>query len=409
MITPNEFYAAILGIRTPWSVGGVDVREADQAVYVDLVIETGASMACPKCGQAAPGYDAKERIWRHLDSCQFKTFLRARVPRVTCAEHGVVQVHVPWAEPGARFTELFETKVICCLLEASIQGTGRILDVGWDPIAGIQSRAIKRGLSRRKQVPVSRLGIDEVAYRKRHNYLTIVSDLDGPVLDVFFERRKESLDRFFQGLSPEQKQSIKAVAIDMWEPYIQSIHENVLAAEFKICFDKFHVASHLGKAVNDVRIEEHRDLMAAGDTTLKGTKFLWLRNPENMTQDTWKPFSVLKDRSLKVARAWSVKETAMQLWNYSYRTNAVKAWRQWIRWALRSSLKPVVKVAKMVRDHLQGILNAVMLRVTNARAEGFNSKIQWIKRIAWGFRNKHRFRNAILFHLGDLDMSPNRS
>lgn len=409
MNTPDKFYAAILGVQSPWKVQEVDVREDVLEVYVDLVLPPEAALVCPKCARLVPRYDSRERTWRHLDTCQHKTYLRVQVPRVQCAEHGVLQLQVPWSEPGGHFTEVFEMKLISWLKEASIQGVSRQFGMGWDPVAGVQDRAVMRGLSRREQEPLPRIGVDEVAFRKRHHYVTIVSDLDGPVLDVFYDRTKESLDRFFQHLSPEQRQSIQVVAMDMWEPYILSVRENLFGAEYKICFDKFHVAAHLGDAVNKVRIEEHRELMERGDTTLKRTKYLWLRNPENMEPNTWRRFRTLRDKTLKVARAWAIKETAMQLWNYSYRTNALKAWKQWLRWASRSTLEPVVKVASMVRSHLYGILNAVLRRATNARAEGINSKIQWIKRISWGFRNKVRFRSAILFHLGGLDMSLHRT
>jgi transposase len=406
MTNPANFYAAILGVARPWQVIDVVVRSDLQEVHVDLALEAQAATRCPTCGKSVARYDSRKRRWRHLDMCQYKTLMSAEVPRVQCPEHGVLQVRVPWAEPGGRCTELFESMVIDWLKEASILSVARQIGMSWDVVAGIQDRAVQRGLERRELKPIRGLGVDETAFRRRYDYVTVVSDLEGSVLHVADDRKKESLDGFFSSLSPEQKQSIEVVAMDMWEPYIQSVAENLPLGETKICFDKFHVAKHLGDAVNQVRVREHRELTERGDDTLKRTKYLWLTNPENMEPKTWERFSALRDRALKVARAWAIKETAMELWNYSYRGAAAKAWEAWITWASRCRLEPVLKVASMVRRHLAGILNAVVRGVTNARPEGLNAKIQWIKRISWGFRNKDRFRNAIYFHLGGLDLYP---
>jgi transposase len=117
-------------------------------------------------------------------------------------------------------------------------------------------------------------------------------------------------------------------------------------------------------------------------------------------------FKILQEKSLRTGRAWALKECAMGLWHYAMRGWARKAWKAWIAWARRSRLEPIKKVAAMIRDHLKGIINAIVHGVTNAASESVNSKIQWIKRMACGFRNRARFHNAIYFHLGGLDLYP---
>jgi transposase len=129
-------------------------------------------------------------------------------------------------------------------------------------------------------------------------------------------------------------------------------------------------------------------------------------NPENLSAATSNALDVLRKLSLKTARAWSLKETAMSLWRYVRRSRALQAWNAWLSWAMRSRLEPIKRVARMIRAHLFGIVNAMALQVTNATSESFNSTIQRIKRAACGFRNRDRFRNAILFHLGGLDLYP---
>ena len=174
----------------------------------------------------------------------------------------------------------------------------------------------------------------------------------------------------------------------------------------KIAFDRFHVVKHLGDAVDKVRRQENRELVKAGDESPKGTKYVWLRKPRDLAGKQLASFRALKDSALKTARAWALKEAARGIWGYKTRTWARKAWSSWLDWGQRSRLEPLLKVAKMIRYNLIGILNADVLGVTNARAESLNAKIQRVKRMACGFRSRDRFRTTILFHLGGLDLSP---
>ena len=403
----RELYAKILDLSPPWSVADVVLDLQVQEVRLRLELDAGAALRCPQCDAVCAGYDRRTREWRHLDTCQLRTILVAEVPRVTCPEHGVRQVKVPWGEPGSRFTAMFEAMVIDWLLEASISAVARQLRVSWDEAAGIQGRAVVRGLARRAVKAPTQLGVDETAFQKRHEYVTVVIDHGtGHVIEVGQNRKQETLEAYLMTLTLEERTAITSVAMDMWKPFINAVMAWVPGAAEKICFDKFHVASHLGDGVDRVRKSEHRALTADGDTTLVKTKYLWLTNPDNMRRDRWRGFAALRNSSLKTARAWALKEMAMGLWHYRSRAWAEKGWMAWLSWALRSRLEPMRKVAHMVREHLGGILNAVISRTTNALGESINAKIQWIKRTACGFRNRARFRNAIFFHLGGLDLYP---
>jgi transposase len=400
-----DLYARILGIEAPWSVTEVELDDAGQVVNVR--VEHRGELACPDCGKAAAGYDLKQRRWRHLDTCQYHTFLIAAVPRVNCAEHGVKQIRVPWAEPESRFTAMYERLVIDWLKEASVAAVARRLRLSWDKVDGIMQRAVRRGLGRRQRLTPTAIGIDETSYQKRHEYVTAVSDLDkGVVLHVGDDRTEASLEPFFAGLDERQLKRIKAVAMDMHRPYMNVVERHVPGAGGKIAFDKFHVARHLSEAVDTVRKQEHRELIATGDDQLKRTKYLWLRNPDNMSPEQWSRFRELRCSTLRTARAWALKEHAMLLWKYVSRGWARRAWQQWLSWASRCRLQPVVKAARTIREHLVGIVNAVVLGVTNALSESINGKIQKIKARACGYRNRERFKAAIMFHLGGLDLYP---
>jgi transposase len=407
MSDKEELYATILGVKAPWQVTHVDVRAKQEEVTVTIAARAGTRHPCPTCGKPAPGYDTRRRSWRHLDTCQFKTILEADVPRVECGEHGVLQIDVPWAVEDSGFTLLMECLAIDWLQEASISAVARRMHLSWDEIDGIKQRAVRRGLARRKLEDIRRVGVDETSYQKHHEYVTLVNDLKRPrVLFVADDRKSTSLDGFWTLLDPEQLESIEAVAMDMSAAYVRSTREHVVDADKKICFDRFHVAKLLNDAVNTVRKQENRELTAAGEYAPKGTKYVWTQNPENMPQDRRVMFELLKDTSLKAARAWALKDAARKLWIYSKRGWALKAWKRWIAWGQRSQLEPMKKAARTVRDHLWGIVNAIVLEVTNAGAESQNSKVQWIKKQACGFRNRERFRNAIYFHLGGLDLYP---
>lgn len=403
----THLYAAILGIQAPWQVTKVELRADIEEVTVTVALKANATAACPQCGRACPGYDTRQRSWRHLDTCQFKTIVVADVPRVKCEAHDVVQIAVPWAEPGSGFTALMERLIIDWLREANISAVARRMRLSWDQIDGVMQRAVQRGLARRELEPIKQLGVDETSYQKRHEYVTVVSDLvRGRVLYVADDRTRASLDGFWALLSPQQKGEIEAIAMDMCAAYVRSAREHIEGADAKICFDRFHVAKLLNDAVNSVRKQENRELAAAGEYVPERTKYIWAQNPENMSQDRRVQFELLRTCGYKVGRAWALKDTARHLWGYAVRGWAAKAWKRWIGWALRSRLEPMRKVARTIREHLWGIVNAIVLHVTNAGAESINAKIQWIKRQACGFRNRERFRNAIYFHLGGLALYP---
>jgi transposase len=178
MDTRAELYAAVLGIRSPWIVTGVQLLAEQEEVRVRIALSPDATVHCPQCRQASPRFDTRARTWRHLDTCQFKTYLTAEIPRVKCQEHGVHQIHVPWAEPGSHFTALFESVVIDWLREGSLRMVARMMDLSWDEVDGIQDRAVRRGLARRKLKAPQRIGVDETSFCKRHEYVTVVTDLD---------------------------------------------------------------------------------------------------------------------------------------------------------------------------------------------------------------------------------------
>jgi transposase len=404
----KSLYAAILGLKDPWGVEKVELRLGDGEVHVWVALPPDTRWVCPDCLAGAPIHDHRERQWRHLDTCQYRTLVHARIPRLSCPTHGIRQVRVPWAEEKSRFTALFEALAIDWMKQAAIAAVAERLRVSWDEAAGIQARAVQRGLARRVATPARHLGVDETSFARRHEYVTVVTDLDrSRVLYVADDRRHESLDGFWPLLAPADLAAIEAVALDMWEPYIRSIRAHLPAADTKMVFDKFHIAQHANEAVDKVRRQENRALSTEGHDWLVGTKFDWLRHPARFSLAAWRQFlSFMRGTKLKTGRAWALKETLMTLWDYLYPGAAERHFEGWYAWAIRSRLLPIKQLARMLRSHWPNIRTFFRHRITNAGAESMNSKIQKIKALARGFRSRARFKMAILFHLGGLDLYP---
>ena len=406
-------FERLLGIKPPWRVREVVLRLDEPhprrrgpvvGGTVEIHVEHCGETFCPECGARCPGYDSRHRRWRHLDTMQHQTRVRAEVPRVRCVEHGVRQVKVPWADEGSRFTALFEAEAIEWLREASVHAVARRMGLSWDQAAGIQRRAVDRGLSRRRLQPPRLLGVDETSFRRRYEYVTVVNDLErGVVTHVADGRGRSAIDRYFKDLGETNCASIEQVAMDMWPAYISSVEEYTDA---DIVHDRFHIVAHLNPAVDLVRRAEQRELLEAGDPRLKRSRYLWLMGGERMIRPQQRRFAALRASHLRVARAWAIKEMARDSWGYRRRGWAERRWKRWYNWAIRSRLEPIKQVAKMIGNHWDAVINAAVSGISSANAEGINATIQKIKRRAHGYRNREHFRLAIYFHLGGLDMAP---
>jgi transposase len=404
----TELYRHLLDIQEPWRVERVELQVDEKRVDVWVDHDKGVQWPCPECGELLAAYDhAPERSWRHLDSCQFMTYLRARPPRINCPHDGVRQVRLPWAEPHSRFTLLFERLAIDVLLETNVLGAARLLRLSWDQAWHLMERAVERGLRRKAKRVVRLIGVDEKAAAKGHRYLTLVCDLEHNTIEYVSEhRRAESLDSYFAELTPEQLLGIEAIATDMWDPYLKSIRTHVPDADAKIVFDRFHVMRHLTWAVDTVRKREHRELRAAGDDTLLRSKYLWLYSYENLPEHHLQRFNVLRTIDLKTSRAWAIKESLRHLWGYRRRGWAERHWKRWYFWATHSRLKPMIAAARTLHRHIGNILTYFKHRITTSTCEGINSVIQTVKQMACGFRNLQHFRAAIFFHCGGLELYP---
>ena len=234
----RDWLDAVLGLGPEWKVTRVEPARKPKELRVELHRTGGSPLRCPHCGEACPGYDTRRREWRNLDAWGYKTFLVCNVPRVQCREHGVVTIQVPWAEERSRYTAEFEAEVIRWLKEASVKAVAGRMRLSWNAVDGIMQRAVARGLARRRTEAVRRLSVDETSFRRRHRYVTVVSNpVTGHVLHVAPGRGKDVLMAFYEGMGEKYRAAVESVSMDMWGPYISATQAMIPDAAMKIAFD----------------------------------------------------------------------------------------------------------------------------------------------------------------------------
>lgn len=405
-LTLEHFYAQSLGLEAPWRVAGVVIDGEHKEVRIRVECAAGEAWVDPETRQRAEIKDWQERTWRHLDTCEYQTVITARVPRVVLSSGETLTVRVPWAEPGGRFTKRFESRVIAFLQQCrTVRGAARLARITDDQADGVMRRAVARGMLRRADQPLKYAGLDEKAIAKGHRYVTILNDLEGGrVIDVVPERTQEAAAALLRQLPQGQREKIEAVAMDMWPAYMSAVEDVLPSAD--IVFDRFHVKKHLGEAVDKVRRQEHRELSAAGNLILKGSKYLWLKTHEDMRLKASLELRALLVQDLQTGTAWALKENFDRFWNYRQWGRAWRFIDHWMETVFATGLKPLEKAAEMIGEHAEGILNFIFHRITNAASEGINSTIQSLKHAARGLPAFKTFRTRILFFLGKLDLTP---
>ena len=405
----RDFYRQLIGIDPPWQVTDVSLDLA--AGEVTLLVEHGPGPFRCGCGRECALHDhAPERKWRHLDTCQMKTYIRCRLPRTRCEQCGAKTMEPPWAEPHGRFTLLFEALMIS-LLKATrnMSRVAELLDVSRDQVAAAMRRAVARGLDRREEEEILRLCIDEKSMRKGQNYLTVLGDPErGRVLDVCETRRTEAVRSMLrEALDGEARKRVESVTMDMWEPFMTAVRLELPRAD--TVHDRFHVTMHLNDAVDRTRRREGRRLAKRGIDDLKGSKFLFLRNRDNLRPESLDHFARAREASRDTATAWRFKEFFRSFFDCLDMAEARHFLASWYTLARKESLPELTGVAKTILRHAKGILAYITHRVTNAAAESLNARIQTLKTVARGFRTFTHYRTNILFHFGELDLMPRKT
>lgn len=393
-------FSLALGLAKPWQV--VDLKFSKEEGRLDLWLDfgKGAKFPCPSCEetQKSEVHDTLERTWRHLNFFQYETYLHARVPRIRCGKCGVKQVDVPWARPGSGFTLLFELLVLSLSREMSVAAVAELTNEHANRLWRILKHYVERA---RREVDLSafhQLGIDEFAIRKGHVYMTSFGDLEASRVIFLGEGRKKGVVKAFiedlrsRGIDPGQ---IDVVCCDMWDPYLNGI--GTFLKKALVVFDRFHVMTQLNKALEMVRREEQRD-----NEALTKSRFLWLKNPKNLTNTQEARLEALKKLDLRTGRAYQIKLALARFWEIADPAEAVSYLKRWYFWATHSRLQPVIQAARTVKRYWKGVVCFLDARVTNGMVEGLNSKIKTAMKRAYGFKQVGYLRTIIYLVAGRL-------
>jgi transposase len=408
----TELYRKILGIDDPWYVKSIEIDVPEQTIRVFLEHDQSATWNCPECDKIVTLYDHREqREWRHLDSCQFKTLLTASLPRIDCPEHGILTVKTPWSTPNSRFTLLFEGFAIDILQAVKVQGAAaKLLRLSPSQMHDIMHRAVARGMSERAtSESITHLSLDEKSFHKGHQYITVLGDPKAHrIIDVAQSRTQAAVESLLENaLTKEQQQGVSAVSMDRWKAFMNAGKKVLANAD--IVHDRFHIAKYLSEAVDKTRRAENHQMIKQGDSTLKNTKYLWLRSPEKMTTQQFSALESLSGLEIDTSKVWMFKENFRHFFTQKDVGSAKGFFEQWYHAAIALGNKFLTQVAEMLIEHLDGLVAYIKHKITNAYAESINGMIQLLKANARGYRRFENFRIAILFHFGKLNLYPHKS
>jgi len=408
-MTDPKIYTALLRLHHPWYISRIDVDVPKEEAHVFITHHHG-QLPCPTCGTMCNVRDHGdgERVWRHLDLWQAKTFLHAAMPRTDCSEHGVLTVAVPWAEPLSRFSMDFEARVILALQATkTVAGAQAIMQISWDETRGIMERAVARGLMRRTEVDLVHVAADEKSYRKGRRFVTLLMDLDrGCIHGTAAGNSKASLVSILKSLTSRQIRGVEAIAMDMHEPYRAAVDAVFPVPRPAVVHDRFHIVSHMNEALNDVRIEEACELAAQGRTDLVGTRQMILYGEENLPKKYKKRFAKLKKSELRTATVRAQKEVLRHLWDCSGVREARRYFKEWAEWCRGTGIKRVAKVVDMIEQRLDDVISYCKHPISTGPLEGMNSIIMAVRRAGRGYRHAETFGMAIMFFCGGLNLQP---
>ena len=388
-----------LGLQAPWEV--VDLQFDEGTRRLDLAIDftRGSEFPCPVCGVASKVHDTEEKSWRHLDFFQHSAYLTARVPRCKCGEHGVKQVQVPWARPGSGFTLLFEALIMALVQAMPVAAVSRLVGEYDGKLWRVLHHHVDQARAQVDMSEVTRIGVDETAARRGHDYISLVMDLDlRKLLFAIQGRGHETLKAFKEDLQGHQgkPEQIQEACLDMSPAFIKGLRECFPNAH--LTFDRFHVMKLVNEGVDATRRQE-----AKGHPELKHTRYDWLKNPSNLTAKQEARLADLRTSNLQTAEAYRMKLTLQDFYEQPNPWAAKEFLLDWCEMAKISGLEAMKKVAKTLEAHLDGVLRWFTSKITNGLLEGINSLIQAAKAKARGYRTTRNLIAIAYLIAGKLD------
>jgi transposase len=400
----ESLFAKALKLESPWKITKIEFHEGvgDIKVFVDF--PRGSVFSCPSCGKEAKAYDTTEKEWRHLNFFQYACYLVVRVPRTDCPDDGILQIDVPWAREGADFTFLFESFAMTLVREMPVNKVSKIIKVDDNKLWRMMQYYTEAARQQEDFSGVKQIGVDETSKAKGHDYVSLFVDL-AKKRTIFVAEGKgsETMTAFVKDFKERHgdPQAITDVSIDMSPAFIKGVEENLPYAA--ITFDKYHIMKIINAAVDNVRKAETKE-----QWLLRGQKYLFLKNRENLTESQLKTLKNIESMpriNLKTVKAYHIRENFQEIYKEVTQEGFERALKKWYFWATHSRIEEIKEAAKTIKRHWSGVLRWYTSRINNGILEGLNSLVQAAKAKARGYRTFKNLKTMIYMLTGKLDYS----
>lgn len=413
-MTPEKLFHELLGLGLNWEVRESRFEPSSGTVFLEIR-ETSRLMEqvrCPKCTSEAGCHDHTEELtWRHLNIFQHRCEITCRLPRGECRKCGhIFRVRPPWEGLSKHFTKEFEAFALLLMREMPVSKVAQSVGETDTRLWRMLFKQVAAAYAQSDFSQVCCVGVDEMSVRKGQEYLSVFADLvKKRVLFATEGREADTWARFVETLEKHNghRHAITQVSLDMSAAYEKGVRENCRHAQ--VVFDKFHVIQQVSQAVDQVRLREVRTGGKGVWEALRRSRWLWRKNPENLTAQQQERLSEIKNKNLITAKAYQMRLVFQDIYRSADATTArhrFKVWCRWVRWAARfcqfNLLASMVKVARMVEDHLRGIVAHWKWGLTNAFMEGLNSVFSATKRKARGYRSPAHFITMLYLIAGKL-------
>jgi transposase len=381
------------------------VNKSGSELVVTVVPDLRYHPRCGVCGTPGDYRDTlSARCFRHVPLWAIPVTLVYAPCRVTCPRCKSVHVEsMPWAAGKKRLTKAFAVTIATWARSLPWLQVARQFQCSWGTVAAAVAYVVAFGLAHRDLGDVTHIGIDEISRQKGHVYLTNVYDLrTGALIWSGEGRTKDTLAAFFEFFGPERTAKLVGICCDMWPSYIEAVKAK--APQATLVFDKFHIVRQLSEAVDKVRRQEVAEKGAEHKDVLAGTRYIWLKNPWNLTDRQKASLEFLETLNLKIHRAYLLKESFRDFWQSATKEIARKFMAQWSTWAMESKIKPMQDFALLLKRHEENILTYFDMPISNGAVEGLNNKAKVISHRAYGFRSAKNYILNLYHCMGDLPM-----
>ncbi len=401
----NEIFKAALSIEEPWYIAKIEFNKDDKQLDIFMDFHKGSTFfsGLPDDENKYKAYDTVEKTWRHLNFFEHECYLHCRTPRIKLKKGGTKMISPPWSGRANGFTLLFESLIIQLCSHMPVAAVSRLIKVNDDRLWRLLEKYVLQARAHEEYTDLKAVGVDETSQKKGHGYITLFVDLDKrKTVYVSEGKNHKTLDRFSRDLRLHggNADQISDFSCDMSPAFIKGI--NKCFSNAQITFDKFHVLKIINKAVDQIRKNEVNT-----HSILRKTKFIWLKNRENYTayeQEKYETISLSK-LNLRTFRALRIRENFQAIYNASSEEEFIRLLKNWYFWVTHCRIEPLIKVAKTIKKHWDGIVSWFRSKINNGILEGLNSVIQAAKAKARGYKNFRYFRTIVYLITGNIDIS----